>query len=188
MTAEAMEGDRQKCLAAGMEDYLVKPVTLDALRSALEKGRPVDRESAEAEKSGISEASDSNGALDGEVLANLRKDLGEASVNAVIAFFLEKAPTLLRQLRDAAKVADADGIRRTAHTIKGTSATLGARTLSEKCAQLEQLSRMGSVPDAEARVSDVLAAYESAETALKAEMRKKSLEGTGSAQEIESLG
>ena len=167
MTAEAMEGDRQKCLAAGMEDYLVKPVTLDALRGALEKSHPVDREPEDTEDT-------ESGTLDGEVLAQLREDLGgPAPVEQIVGLFLEKTPPILAELRDAVTRGDLDAVRRSAHTIKGTSATLGARALSEKCKRLEEQARTGEVADAAASLTEIEHAWGAAEAALRAEIGRQ---------------
>jgi signal transduction histidine kinase/DNA-binding response OmpR family regulator len=175
MTAEAMEGDRRKCLAAGMEDYLVKPVTLDQLTAALARCRPVRQAAGvtgvRTEPAPAPHELEADSPIDQSVLGQLREDLGgDAPVGEVIATFLEKTPPVLAALRDAAARTDADGIRKTAHMIKGTSAMLGARTLSERCAEIERLSRTGSVPDAVTRVKDIQASYEAVEAALKAEL------------------
>ncbi len=167
MTAEAMEGDRQKCLEAGMEDYLVKPVTLDQLRSALGKSRPVDREVEEGARAQA-------GPLDSVVLAQLREDLGGgASLNEIISLFLEKTPALLAELRDAVTRGDLDAVRRSAHMIKGTSATLGARALSESCKRLEEQARAGDLHETAASLSEIEGAYRGAQAALRAEIERE---------------
>ena len=144
MTAEALQGDRERCLAAGMDDYLVKPVTLDHLARALGRFRP-------------------HGApptVDRGALEQLQEDLGgREALRDVIATFLGKSPSVIAALRDAASRGDVEGLRRHAHMLKGTSAMLGARGVSEQCAAIEADARAGAVPDAEARVTAVEAAY-----------------------------
>ncbi|MGH7365076.1 MAG: response regulator [Candidatus Rokuibacteriota bacterium] len=154
MTAEAMTGDRERCLAAGMDDYVVKPVTLDALRRAIERCRPlVDRRGTDQEPAG--ERMVDPAVLDRSVLDHLREDLGGDAVREVIAVFLERTPSMLATLRDAAVRGDAVALRTSAHTLKGTSATLGALALSERCAELERQSRAGDIVDATARVAGI---------------------------------
>lgn len=153
MTAEAMAGDRERCLAAGMDDYVVKPVTLHVLKQALERCHPLAAPTL----------------LDRSALEHLREDLGEDAVREVIAIFLERTPSMLAALRDAAERGDAVALRAAAHTIKGTSATLGALALSEQCAELERRSRAGDIADATARVAGIETLCRGVGTALSAE-------------------
>ncbi len=170
MTAEAMQGDREKCLAAGMDDYIVKPVTLDRLAAALARCQPVARAAAPPVEGRQAAA---GSAFDRGVFDQLREDLGgTAALRDVVETFLERTPPVITALRDAAARADAPGLRRAAHMIKGTSAILGASELAEQCAEIERAGRTGSVADAGSRVTAVEASYRTIAAALKAEIER----------------
>jgi HPt (histidine-containing phosphotransfer) domain-containing protein len=159
-----MAGDREKCLRAGMDDYIIKPVTLEGLAAAIGRVEPAARRSAAA----IAAVTD--GPIDGRVLEQLREDLGGIEpVRDVIATFLEKTPAILAELRDAAARADPEGVRRSAHTIKGTSATLGARHLAERSAEIERLGQAGGGRESSKLVDSLEAAFRTAASVLKAE-------------------
>ena len=146
MTANAMEGDREECLAAGMDDYLSKPIHRDELARALARWA-----AAPAPKT-----------LDGAVLRRLVSsfgggDEGRRTVAELVDTFLDDAVGQLVTLRDAIERRDSDETRRVAHTLKSNGATFGARPFAELCRALEALAcegDLGATPDLLARLDD----------------------------------
>ncbi len=145
MTANAMQGDREECLAAGMDDYISKPVQVQELQTALERWGQRVTVQAELAQS-LPEA------VDWAVLDGLRElqEEGEPDfVQEMIDLYLAATPPLLTAIRSAVAQRDAEGVRHTAHTLKGNSSSLGVRQLAALSAELEQKGRSGSVEGAE---------------------------------------
>ena len=147
-TANAMETDREECLAAGMDDHLSKPIRVDKLSRALARCRPL----TDARRGGVTDdsAAPSDDALDGAVLEALASSLGGggegwAAVRELIDAFLEDAPAEIATLRSAVERGDAEEAGRVAHTLKSNGATFGAQAFSELCRELEALAQRGAL-------------------------------------------
>jgi CheY-like chemotaxis protein/HPt (histidine-containing phosphotransfer) domain-containing protein len=160
MTANAMQGDREACLAAGMDDYVSKPIRIESLVSALSKGRPLDS-SLSAPEPDLEKYPPGNTKLDPNALHNLLEVLGGEFhyLIEVIDSFLEDAPKLLAELDNAVAIGDGDTVRRIAHSLKSNSADFGASTLNKLCSQLEERARSSSLDTAPELAAGIAAEY-----------------------------
>ncbi len=152
MTAAAMEGDRDVCLAAGMDDYIAKPVRAEVLTEVLE--RWIVAEAADARTGvavgGARDDETEAAPLDAERFEVMRElDGGDGALLRLVATeFLADARRQVTVLREAVGEGDPEVVERSAHSLKGASAAIGALGLSELCSQLEMLGRGRALGDA----------------------------------------
>jgi len=165
MTANAMAGDRQKCLDAGMDDYLPKPVTKGELERCIERWRGASLAVPETLPPPEETAVRSPPVLDDSVLDELREVLGD-EVDKIVQVYLEDAPRLIAQLERAAVGNDPIALRVAAHTLKSSSANVGARTLSDAARDLEHGARDGTLGQPEALVARIVTEFAQVRRAL----------------------
>ncbi len=161
MTANAMQGDREKCLDAGMDDYITKPVRREELAAALSKCKPLGENAsvavAEQQNRDVAANSDcevaaeplcpqseENSPIDFQILHNLRElddDDDPDFLGELIEIYLSDAPQHLETMKEAISLGDADSLKLASHTLKSSSANLGAVCFSEVCKELEYMGR-----------------------------------------------
>jgi CheY-like chemotaxis protein/HPt (histidine-containing phosphotransfer) domain-containing protein/two-component sensor histidine kinase len=137
MTAAAMDGDRENCLAAGMDDYITKPVRPEAIGAVL--GRWIN-----------GAASDLREPLDASQIELLRSlDDGDGAVlREIIDQYLVQTAQGRGELARVVDAGDAEALERAAHMLRGASANVGATELAAVCAQIEAQARIAQFDDA----------------------------------------
>ena len=163
VTANAMAGDRERFLDAGMDDYISKPIRVEALVDAL---------TAVGKKAPAETERENAGAIDTSSLDNLLEVVGgdrEALVELTESF-LANGPDLLNQLRSSVGNEDVAGFRRAAHTLKSSATDFGATALADLCAGLEAAAKTDGRIGTEDEVSRVSALYVEVDAALRDQM------------------
>jgi signal transduction histidine kinase/DNA-binding NarL/FixJ family response regulator len=171
MTAHAMKGDRTRCLAAGMDGYVTKPINPEEVATAIltalpDQGEGGNHTSVDRQKETMMEGS--------EVRWNMSKTLeqlggDEALFEEVMDIFLDQAPKHLAALRLAVEQGLAEIVETTAHTLKGELGYLGLPEISQRACEIEQMGRANNVRGAagllaqfEADINGLFAAIRSA--------------------------
>ena len=187
MTAHAMKGDRERCLEAGMDDYLSKPFTRAQLAEVLQRSvvhGPTEVPNA-AEDRDRDERTPDSGVIDETTLDELRaldRDGSDDSLRQVLTLYLEKSPQLMFRLAEAVETGDAETIGHVAHSLKSASANVGATELSRLCEDLERLGelvqKLGYPPAAD-KAGDTLAAIQAEYAAVQGVLSKMLADGAG---------
>jgi CheY-like chemotaxis protein/HPt (histidine-containing phosphotransfer) domain-containing protein len=173
MTAHAMQGDREKCIEAGMNDYLTKPVSPQALMQALDKWLPKETGTATGQIAGKPEeivpvcaGEPGTQVFDkADMMARLMDD--EDLARRVAGGFLEDIPKQIEVLKGCLEAGDVPTAERQAHSIKGASANVGGQALREVAFEMEKAGKTGDreavtarLPELEAQFARLKAAME----------------------------
>ncbi|MEO1478390.1 MAG: ATP-binding protein, partial [Bacteroidota bacterium] len=195
LTAEAMDGDRDAFLEAGMDAYLAKPFSLDALAEILDEARLLPQDDADraASPTDAADTVERPGRAEPIVeapshqaaaqfyrtlrarLAQLIDDDDPVFVHEMLTSFLAGGPLLLGEIYDALYRGDQDTARRAAQTLRSSAALLGAEALADACQQLEQVLLAGDVSTHRPGVNAVQDAYRALRTRLQAALAEESI-------------
>jgi HPt (histidine-containing phosphotransfer) domain-containing protein len=169
MTASVMENEQKACLSAGMNDFVPKPVSMDALREALKKWLcTLVAESAEAGLQRESGNAESEAPLFDWTGMLLRLEWDNALAQVVIKTFLEDVPLQIRALKDLVESGDAAGSARQAHSIRGAAASVGGERLRGVASEMERAADAGDLYSVATRMQDLELQFSQLRNAMRA--------------------
>ena len=192
LTANALSGDAELCLAAGMDGYLSKPFSVDELYVALkpyeaaaatttptapttrspERPAPPPTPAAAAGRPGPTGSVAGSGPLNEQALRqirSLRQPGGPDLLKRIVDLYLNNSRTLIDSLRDAVNRSDAAAVVQAAHSLKSSSANVGAVTLTDLCGTLEANAKAGHLESAWTQMDRVIEEHARVVTALQAQ-------------------
>jgi signal transduction histidine kinase/CheY-like chemotaxis protein/HPt (histidine-containing phosphotransfer) domain-containing protein len=182
MTANAMQGDRERALEAGMDDYVPKPIKAEELEAVLERwvspqesSRPDTGAPINDAKPTISDGEE-DASLDENVLGDLRQlqEAGEPDIfEELIGLYLRDTPTKLVALREAVEAGRADTVKTIAHTLKGSSANMGAPRMTAGCSELEGVGASGDLHKAQGLLNRLEEEFGRVRAALEAKIARR---------------
>jgi PAS domain S-box-containing protein len=155
LTANALQGDRERCIAMGMDDYLSKPVKSEDLQKMLGRyfgepylNQPVENNLKLPDTPELTAMPETHEVLSATKLEQMRKDMKGRSIAWLIDLFLRELPNYINELNKAIQTKEGENLYLAAHKFKGSCSNLGAMSMVELCKQLEILGRAGDLEPA----------------------------------------
>jgi CheY-like chemotaxis protein len=170
LTANAMAQDREECLNAGMDDHLAKPFSMQTIQEMLDRWMPqagTQPQAVEAAAPPPAQAVLDRGVL--EQLSALRVNGKPDLLARTINLYLVESPKLMQTLKQATLANDAPGIVRAAHSLKSSSANVGATALSRYCGDIEASARRADTGHACSIFASIEAEHARVQSSLSAE-------------------
>jgi CheY-like chemotaxis protein/HPt (histidine-containing phosphotransfer) domain-containing protein len=187
LTAHATPGDREHCLAAGMNEYISKPFSMDHLRAVLTSWlqpaptrstveQPAPQPTVTLVPTTPEPESEASLMVDVKAwksITSLQKPGKEDMLAKILTLFLADSQQLVDQLHGGIAAGDAMSVNQAAHSLKGRSSVLGALSLATLCQQFETLGRQGQLNEAEPLLNQLDAAFDHASQIFRAELNQR---------------
>ncbi|WP_234300921.1 PAS domain S-box protein [Sphaerospermopsis aphanizomenoides] len=176
MTANAMRGDREICLASGMDDYISKPVQIENLFQALiQYGQKAEgrRQKVKCINEGMFSITDTPCSIDPKIIESLKDMLAgnEIIFAELVECYLVESPPLIQAMKTSLITKNSQMLEQTAHKFKSSSASMGAIILSQLCLQLEIMGKNGNLEESLEIFSQVEQEYKNVEIALRQNLK-----------------
>jgi CheY-like chemotaxis protein/HPt (histidine-containing phosphotransfer) domain-containing protein len=175
VTAYAMQENVNKCLTAGMDDYISKPFNTAQLQRVVDRWLSIQTSGSEVGKSAQEVRHDPQRGVNLRALQRLQEiagDAGEETVEAIVEAFLDQLPDFLENFHQQRLLCNTDGLRKTAHSLCGSSSTVGAFHLSDLCRRLGETLRTEGLGAAGELLEATFAEIEVVQADLRAEIEQ----------------
>ena len=160
LTANAMQGDRDKCFAAGMDAYLTKPFKEEDIYNVLCKWAKGSATTSQQDSTTTMNTKPNSQYMSKTTLRNLQQFLSEDKLALLLSRYIDDSNKIISQLQSARETANQEETRRLTHSLKSTSANVGAIPLSELAKELEDLAREGQLDAVNSRLPALCQCFE----------------------------